>query len=201
MNYWRLVLRRAVRETVKDMKLDTWAGAVIVLVGTLLASGVLWLLPGYVVPETPLWARFLGAAVPLLALPIALVMRLAAAPSALHSDATERIAELEKQLADRDSTKARNKAMLCGFYSDAEPILNRAFEIAPNDLASFVSDIEIWISSTATWIAENMGEAAPSRFTDRLGIAFSLCPWGSQSRSREGHISPECLSRELTGAD
>ena len=113
---------------------------------------------------------------PLLALPIALVMRLAAAPSALHSDATERIAELEKQLADRDSTKARNKAMLCGFYSDAEPILNRAFEIAPNDLASFISDIEIWISSTATWIAENMGEAALSRFTDHSGLRSVYVP-------------------------
>jgi hypothetical protein len=46
---------------------------------------------------------------------------------------------------------------------------HRGFEIAPIDLAGFISDIEIWISSTATWIAEHMGEAALSRFTDRSG--------------------------------
>jgi hypothetical protein len=52
-------------------------------------------------------------------------------------------------------------------YSDAQPILDRGLEITPVDLAGFISEIEIWISATATWIAEHMGEAALSRFTDR----------------------------------
>ena len=43
MGYWRMVLRRAVQETVNDTKLDTWAGAMLVLVGPVLMSGVLWL--------------------------------------------------------------------------------------------------------------------------------------------------------------
>ena len=167
MDYWRLVLRRAVRETVKDTKLNTWAGAMTVLVGIVVASCVLWVLLGYALPESALWARVAVAAVPLLTLPIALVMRLAAVPPALHCEATGRIAELEKQIADLDRVKAHKRAALIQFYSDAQPILDRSFEIAPTDLASFISDIEIWISSTATWIAENMGEAALSRFTDR----------------------------------
>jgi hypothetical protein len=169
MGYWRLVLRRAVRETARDTKLDTRAGAMMVLVGTVLASGVLWVLLGYALPDSSLWAHVVAAAVPLLTLPTALVMRLAAVPPALHGEATEKIAELEKQLADLDRAKAHKKAMLIRFYSDAQPILDRSLEIAPTDLASFIADIEIWISSTATWIAEHMGEAALSRFTDRSG--------------------------------
>ena len=161
-----MVLRRAVRETVKDTKRDTWA-AMVVLVGPVLASGVLWLLLGYALPDSAVWARMVAAAVPLLTGPVALGMRLAAVPAALHGKAAERIAELEKQLADLESTRARNRATLMRFYSDAQLILDRGFDITPVDLAGFVSEIEIWISSTATWIAENMGEAALSRFTDR----------------------------------
>jgi hypothetical protein len=167
MDYWRLVLRRAVRETARDTKLDTGAGAMMVLIGTVLASGVLWVLLGYALPDSSLWARVVVAAVPLLWLPIALVMRLAAVPPTLHGEATRRIAELEKQIADLDQEKAYKRAALTRFYSDAQPILDRSFEIAPTDLASFIAEIEIWISSTATWIANNMGEAALSRFTDR----------------------------------
>jgi hypothetical protein len=168
MDYWRLVLRRAVRETVKDTKRDTWA-AMVVLVGPVLASGVLWLLLGYALADSAVWARMIAAAVPLLLMPIALVMRLAAVPAALHCEAAERIAELEQQLTDLESTRARDRATLMRFYSDAQPILDRGFDIAPIDLAGFISEIEIWISSTATWIAEHMGEAALSRFTDRSG--------------------------------
>src|SRR5215210_6629343 len=105
MDYWRMVLRRAVRETVKDTKLDTWA-AMVVLVGPVLASGVLWVLLGYTLPDSSLWARLVVAVVPLLTLPIALVMRLAAVPPTLHCEATRRIAELEKQIADIDREKA-----------------------------------------------------------------------------------------------
>jgi hypothetical protein len=140
-----------------------------VLAGTVLASGVLWVLLGYALPDSSLGARVVAAAVPLLTLPMALVMRLAAVPPALHGEATEKIAELEKQLADLDRAKAYKKAMLIRFYSDTQPILDRSLEIAPTDLASFIADIEIWISSTATWIAENLGEAALSRFTNRSG--------------------------------
>jgi hypothetical protein len=168
MDYWRMVLRRAVRETVTDTKRDTWA-AMVVLVGPVLASGVLWLLLGYALPDSAVWARMIAAAVPLLLMPIALVMRLAAVPAALHCEAAERIAELEQQLTDLESTRARDRATLMRFYSDAQPILDRGFDIAPIDLAGFISEIEIWISSTATWIAEHMGEAALSRFTDRSG--------------------------------
>src|SRR5215210_1935857 len=100
MDYWRLVLRRAVRETARDTKLDTGAGAMMVLVGAVLASGVLWVLLGYALPDSSLWARVVVAAVPLLWLPIALVMRLAAVPPALHGEAIRRIAELERQIAD-----------------------------------------------------------------------------------------------------
>jgi len=50
-----------------------------------------------------------AAAVPLLLVPIAFVRRLAAVPAALYSEATKRIAELEQQLADLDSTRARNR--------------------------------------------------------------------------------------------
>ena len=166
MDYWRMVLRRAVRETVKDTKRDTWA-AMVVLVGPVLTSGILWLLLGYALPDRAVWARLVAAAVPLLLVPIALMMRLAAVPAALHCEAAERIAELEQQLTDLESTRARDRATLMRFYSDAQPILDRGFEIAPVDLAGFISEIEIWISSTATWIAEHMGEAALSRFTDR----------------------------------
>ena len=168
MNYWRMVLRRAVRETVKDTKRDTWA-AMVVLVGPVLTSGILWLLLGYALPDSAVWARMGAAAVPLLLVPIALVMRLAAVPAALRREATGRVAELEQQLADLDSTRARNRATLMRFYSDAQPILDQGFDITPVDLAGFISEIEIWISSTATWIAEHMGEAALSRFTDRSG--------------------------------
>src|SRR3954464_10112828 len=158
MDYWRLVLRRAVREAVTDTKRDTWA-AMVVLVGPVLASGILWLLLGYALPDSAMWARMVAAAVPLLTVPIALGMRLAAIPPALHSEATERIAELEQQLADRDRAKARLRAMLMRFYSDAQPILDRGFDIAPIDLADYVSDIEIWISSTAAALAEQMAQA------------------------------------------
>src|SRR5215204_1219115 len=89
MDYWRLVLRRAVQETARDTKLDTGAGAMMVLVGTVLASGVLWVLLGYALPDSSLWARVVVAAVPLLWLPIALVMRLAAVPPT-HVDAAGR---------------------------------------------------------------------------------------------------------------
>ena len=51
MGYWRLVLRRAVRETARDTKLNTGAGAMMVLVGTVLASGILWVLLGYALPD------------------------------------------------------------------------------------------------------------------------------------------------------
>ena len=57
-----------------------------VLVGTVLASGVLWVLLGYALPDSSLWARVVVAAVPLLWLSIALVMRLAAVPPT-HVDA------------------------------------------------------------------------------------------------------------------
>jgi hypothetical protein len=163
-----MVLRRAVRDTVTDTRCDPWA-AMVVLVGPVLTSGVLWLLLSYALPDSTVWARMVAAAVPLLTVPIALGMRLAAVPPALHSAAAERIAELEQQLADRDRAKAHKRAMLMRFYSDAQPILDRGFDIAPIDLADFISDIEIWISSTATWIAEHMGEAALARFTDRSG--------------------------------
>src|SRR3954467_8118348 len=168
MDYWRMVLRRAVRETVTDTKRDPWA-AMVVLVGPVLASGVLWLLLGYALPDSAGWARLVAAAVPLLTGPVALGMRLAAVPPTLHSATAERIAELEHQLADLESTRALNRATLMRFYSDAQPILDRGFEITPVDLAGFISEIEIWISATATWIAEHMGEAALSRFTDRSG--------------------------------
>src|SRR3954447_24304423 len=98
MNYWRMVLRRAVRETVEDTERDPWA-AMVVLVGPVLVSGVLWLLLGYALPDSAVWVRMGAAAVPLLLVPIALVMRLAAVPAALHCAATERIAELEQRLA------------------------------------------------------------------------------------------------------
>ena len=175
MNYWRMVLRRAVRETVEDTEHDPWA-AMVVLVGPVLASGVLWLLLGYALPDSAVWARMVAAAVPLLLVPIAFVRRLAAVPAALHSEATKRIAELEQQLADLDSTRARNRAALMRFYSDAQPILDRGFGLAPIDLAGFISEVEIWISSTATWIAEHMGEAALSRFTDRSGWRSAHVP-------------------------
>jgi len=110
-----------------------------------------------------------AAAVPLLTGPVALGMRLAAVPPALHGKAAERIAELEHQLADLESTRALKRATLMRFYSDAQPILDRSFDITPVDLASVISEIEIWISSTATWIAEHLGEAALSRFMDRSG--------------------------------
>src|SRR3954471_9176380 len=175
MNYWRMVLRRAVRETVEDTERDPWA-AMVVLVGPVLASGVLWLPLGYALPDSAVWARMVAAAVPLLLVPVAFVRRLAAVPAALHSEATKRIAELEQQLADLDSTRARNRAALMRFYSDAQPILDRGFELAPIDLAGFISEIEIWISSTATWIAEHMGEAALSRFTDHSGWRSAHVP-------------------------
>ena len=200
MDYWRMVLRRAVRETVTDTKRDPWA-AMVVLVGPVLTSGVLWLLLGYALPDSAVWARMVAAAVPLLLVPIAFVRRLAAVPAALHSEATKRIAELEQQLADLDSTRARNRAALMRFYSDAQPILDRGFGLAPIDLAGFISEVEIWISSTATWIAEHMGEAALSRFTDRSGMAVRSCSRGSQSRSRQGHLSSECLPHELASTD
>ena len=57
MGYWRMVLRRAVQETVNDTKLDTWAGAMMVLVGPVLTSGVFWLLLGYALPDSAGWAR------------------------------------------------------------------------------------------------------------------------------------------------
>ena len=163
-----MVLRRAVRETVTDTKRDPWA-AMVVLVGPVLTSDVLWLLLGYALPDSAVWARMVAAAVPLLTVPVALGMRLAAVPAALHGKAAERIAALEQQLANRDRAKARDRAALMRFYSDAQPILDRGFEITPVDLAGFISEIEIWISATATWIAEHMGEAALSRFTDRSG--------------------------------
>src|SRR3954451_9716858 len=169
MDYWRMVLWRAVQETAKDTKLDTWAGAMMVLVGPVLASGVLWLLLGYALPDSAVWARVVAVSVPLLLVPAALVMRLAAVPATLHRKAAERIAEIEKQLANLESTRARNRATLMRFYSDAQPILDRGFDITPVDLAGFVSEIEIWISSTATWIAEHLGEAALSRFMDCSG--------------------------------
>src|SRR3954447_23282258 len=128
MDYWRMVLWRAVQETVKDTKLDTWAGAMMVLVGPVLASGVFWLLLGYALPDSAGWARIVAAAVPLLTGPVALGMRLAAVPAALHGKAAERIAELEHQLADLESTRARNRATLMRFYSDAQPILDRGFD-------------------------------------------------------------------------
>src|SRR5215212_6736732 len=137
MDYWRMVLRRAVRETVTDTKCDPWA-SMVVLIGPVLISGVLWLLLGYALPDSAVWARMVAAAVPLLLVPIALVMRLAAVPAALHREATERIAELEQQLADLDSTRARNRATLMRFYSDAQPILDRGFEIASVDLVGFI---------------------------------------------------------------
>jgi hypothetical protein len=188
MDYWRLVLRRAVREAVTDTKRDTWA-AMVVLVGPVLASGILWLLLGYALPDSAMWARMVAAAVPLLTVPIALGMRLVAIPPALHSEATERIAELEQQLADRDRAKAHKRAMLMRFYSDAQPILDRGFEIAPIDLAGFISDIEIWISSTATWIAGHMGEAALSRFTDRSGWRSAHFPAATTASGRNEALS------------
>src|SRR5215204_3804422 len=109
MDYWRLVLRRAVRETARDTKLDTGAGAMMVLVGTVLASGVLWVLLGYALPDSSLWACLVVAAVPLLWLPIALVMRLAALPPNLHCETTRRIVELESQISDLDREKAYKK--------------------------------------------------------------------------------------------
>src|SRR3954453_7246573 len=146
MDYWRLVLRRAVRETVRDTKLDTGAGAMMVLVGTVLASGVLWVLLGYALPERAMWARVVVAARPLLWFPLALGTRLATVPAVLHGEATRRIAELEKQIADLVRAKAYKRAALTRFYSDAQPILDRSFGIAPTDLASFISEIESWIS-------------------------------------------------------
>src|SRR3954447_2383790 len=122
MNYWRMVLRRAVRETVEDTERDPWA-AMVVLVGPVLVSGVLWLLLGYALPDSAVWVRMGAAAVPLLLVPIALVMRLAAVPAALHCAATERIAELEQRLADLESTRVRTRATLMRFYSDAQPVL------------------------------------------------------------------------------
>ena len=176
MGYWRMVLRRAVQETVNDTKLDTWAGAMLVLVGPVLMSGVLWLLLDYALPDSAAWARMVAAAVPLLLVPVALAMRLVAVPAALHGAATERIAELEQQLADLDSTRAHTRATLMRLYSDAQPILDRGFGLAPIDLAGFISEVEIWISSTATWIAEHMGEAALLRFTDRSEWRFAHFP-------------------------
>src|SRR3954469_1660555 len=123
MGYLRMALRRAVQETVNDTKLDTWAGAMLVLVGPVLVSGVLWLLLDYALPDSAEWARMVAAAVPLLMMPIVLVMRLAAIPAALHGAVTERIAELEQQRADLESTRTRTRATLMRFYSDAQPIL------------------------------------------------------------------------------
>ena len=94
-----------------------------VLVGPVLVSGVLWLLLGYALPDSAVWVRMGAAAVPLLLVPIALVMRLAAVPAALHCAATERIAELEQRLADLESTRVRTRATLMRFYSDAQPVL------------------------------------------------------------------------------
>src|SRR3954452_675823 len=128
MGYWRMVLRRAVQATVNDTKLDTWAGAMLVLVGPVLVSGVLWLLLDYALPDSAEWARMVAAAVPLLTMPVALAMRLATVPAALHDAATQRIAELEQQLADLESTRARNRATLMRLYSDAQPILDRGIE-------------------------------------------------------------------------
>src|SRR3954465_10954480 len=87
-------------------------------------EGVLWLLLSYALPDSAVWARMVAAAVPLLTVPIALGMRLAAVPPALHSAAAERIAELEQQLADRNRANARDRAALMRFYSDAQPILD-----------------------------------------------------------------------------
>ena len=56
-----MVLRRAVQETVNDTKLDTWAGAMLVLVGPVLMSGVLWLLLDYALPDSAGWARMGGS--------------------------------------------------------------------------------------------------------------------------------------------
>ncbi len=98
-----------------------------------------------------------------------IAFRLAFATYGLWKEQCARADAVEQRLSELDSTKAERRARLREFYSSVEAILGRnvARDISPEEFRDYLIEMESWVASTATWIAENMGEAALSRFLDR----------------------------------
>jgi hypothetical protein len=66
----------------------------------------------------------------------------------------------------------RAREALQRFYVEVGPIINRQLpkDISEEDFANYVLEADKWVTSTASWINENMGVAARERFLDRTGM-------------------------------
>ena len=105
---------------------------------------------------------------------LGIAFRLAFATYGLWKEQCARADAVEQRLSELDSTKAERRARLREFYSSVEAILGRnvARDTSPEEFREYLTEMEGWVASAATWIAENMGEAALSRFLDRsAGLA------------------------------
>jgi hypothetical protein len=100
---------------------------------------------------------------------VGIAFRLAFATYGLWKEQCVRADAVEQKLSELDSTKVERRAKLREFYSSVEVIMGRtvARDISPEEFREYLTEMEGWVASTATWIAENMGEAALSRFLDR----------------------------------
>jgi hypothetical protein len=99
---------------------------------------------------------------------VGIAFRLAFATYGLWKEQCARADAVEQKLSELDSTKVERRAKLREFYSSVEAIMGRnvARDISPEEFREYLTEMESWVASTATWIAENMGEAALSRFLD-----------------------------------
>lgn len=86
--YWRPLGRYAMRQALKDAKLDSGVLVVISLGAQALAASGLWWLLGEFTNSTG-WGRAITAATPFLTFPVALVVRSVLAPAALAANAQE----------------------------------------------------------------------------------------------------------------
>jgi hypothetical protein len=81
MLYWVRVLRRSAKEAAKDVRIDTWANAVIAVLAQALISAAIWFALGAAMPNGTLLTRVFVTAAPFITFPVAFFVRLITVPS------------------------------------------------------------------------------------------------------------------------
>lgn len=163
MGYWKQVFKRAAREAAKDLKLDTWAAAVIALIAQGIVSAGIWIALGHTMPAGTLWTRILTAAAPFLTFPIAFLIRFSTVPPKMAQ-------ESEKELARFAEKEAGNLHQLQEFYREGS-VLALSPVATEADLEKLQNDAEKWFQTTIRWIDENISPSAATRFNDRSAWA------------------------------
>ena len=83
------------------------------------------------------------------------------------------------------------------FYVELGPLISR--KLPKNDAAAFEAYLQAtntWVSETAKWIEDNLGEAARAKFLDTTGMMAADTPGSRQRTTQQYNAEPQSLSQK-----